>query len=41
MVTKFGTGVDLNDILDEFSGQGQKSRSPGQKTLFPGFSGLS
>ena len=26
MVTKFGTGVDLDDISEEFSGQGRRSK---------------
>ncbi len=32
------TGDDLNDMSDEFDGQG--SRSPGQKTRFPTLSDL-
>ncbi len=40
MVTKFGTGFDLHDFLDEFEDQGHRSKSPGQKTLFPRFSHL-
>ena len=41
MVTKFGTGVDIDNISDEFAGQGHRSRSRGQKTSFSGFSDLS
>ncbi len=26
MVTKFGTGIDLDDLLDEFAGQGHRSK---------------
>ena len=26
MVTKFGTGIDLDQILDEFRGQGHRSK---------------
>ena len=39
MVTKFGTGVDIDNNLDGFTGQGH--RSLGQKTSFSGFSDLS
>ncbi len=39
--TKFGTGIDLDGILHKFDGQGQRSRSLGQKMSFPGFSDLS
>ncbi len=34
---KFGGAVDLDNISDEFEGQGQRSRSPGWKTWFPKF----
>ncbi len=34
MVTKFSTGIDFDDISEEFSGQGHRSRPPGQKTDF-------
>ena len=42
-VTKFGTGIDLDKILDEFDGQGHRSKVKvtGSKAFFPGFSGLS
>ncbi len=26
MVTKFGTGIDLDDILDEFDNKGHRSK---------------
>ncbi len=32
-VTKFDTGTDLDEISDAFDGQGQRSRSPGQKNV--------
>ena len=41
MVSKFGTGVDIDNISDEFAGQGHRSGSWGPKTLFSGFSDVS
>ncbi len=43
MVTKFGTEIDLDDLLDEFDAQGHRSkvRVTRPKTLFSGFSHLS
>ena len=37
IIKKFGIGIDLDDILDEFDGQGQGLRSPGQKCDFQAF----
>ncbi len=33
MITKYGTGIDLDDISDEFDGEGHRSRSSSQKGL--------
>ncbi len=39
MVMKFGTGIDLDNISDEFDGQGQDYEV--RKKLIPGVSDLS
>ncbi len=43
MVTIFGTGIDLDDILEEFDGQGHRSKVKvtRSKMSFLGFSYLS
>ncbi len=45
MVTKFGTGVDIDNISDEFAGQGRRSKvkvtRSKKKTSFSGYSDLS
>ena len=33
-VMKFGQGIDVDDVKVDLEGQGQRSRSPGQKVCF-------